>query len=191
MAVAIPFVMLGLTALSAASSAKAGADSAKAQKADAKFQEQQLQVAGNNAMATGERAATEERKQAGLAQSRAVALAAAGGGGASDPTVMNILGNLAGAGEYNALSQLYNAQSEATGDQNQSNALKAGVSATASATQTAGMLQGIGTAFNGGSSFLSKYGGGDTGTLTSADVGTLGTDASTGLSGGGFMGVAG
>lgn len=191
MAVAIPFVMLGLTALSAASSAKAGSDSAKAQKADAKYQAGQLQVASNNALASGERAATGERKQAALATSRAVALAAASGAGASDPTVTNILGNLAGEGEYNALSQLYNAQSESAGDLNQAAALKAGVSASASATKAAGLMQGIGTAVQGSSSFLSKYGESGAGTTIAADDGGLSAGLGTDLGMGGFAGAAG
>lgn len=188
MAVAIPFVMLAMTALSAASSAKAGSDSAKAQKADAKFQERQLVVSQNNTMASGERAATEERKQAQLAQSRAVALAAGSGAGASDPTVTNILGNLAGEGEYNALSQLFNAQSESASDQNQINALKAGVSATASATRTAGLLQGVGTAGQGIGSFLSKYGESSADTGGSIDPSYSG---GLGMFAGGGAGMAG
>lgn len=188
MAVAIPFIMLGLTALSAAGSAKAGSDSAKAQKADAKFEERQLAVSQNNTMASGERAATEERKQAQLAQSRAIALASGSGAGVSDPTVTNILGKLAGEGEYNALSQLFNAQSESASAQNQINALKVGASATANATRTAGLLRGIGTAGNGAGSFLSKYG------ESSADAGG-GIDPSysggLGMFAGGGAGMAG
>jgi hypothetical protein len=186
--------MLGITALSAGASAKAGSDSAKAQKADAKYQAQQLNKAAISSVATGQRAGTEERKQAGLAVSRATALAAGSGAGATDPTVTNILGNLAGEGEYNALADLFNARSQAQDYTDSAAALKAGVSASAAATKAAGLMQGVGTAAQGASSFFSKYGESDYGAtsgMTQTDLYGLGDATGAGMASGGFAGAAG
>jgi hypothetical protein len=48
-----------------------------------------------------------------LAESRALALAAASGGGASSPTVLNIIANLAKEGSYNAARALYAGEEQA------------------------------------------------------------------------------
>lgn len=58
-------------------------------------------------VAASQRQAGEERRQADLAASRALAVAAASGGGVSDPTVVNILANTRGEGAYRAQVALY------------------------------------------------------------------------------------
>ena len=53
------------------------------------------------------------QRAARLAESRAVALAAASGGGASAPTVLNIVGNIAKEGAYNAARAMYAGEEQA------------------------------------------------------------------------------
>jgi len=67
--------------------------------------------------AAGHREAAEEQRNAELAYSRALAVAAASGGGVSDPTVVKILADLQAEGDYRVLSRLYTAEDEAQGIQ--------------------------------------------------------------------------
>jgi hypothetical protein len=83
---------------------------------DAKASEaSQLRYAAGAARASSQRAAAEERRQARLVQSRGLAVAAASGGGASDPTVVNTLADVAAEGEYRALTALYEGSEKSIG----------------------------------------------------------------------------
>lgn len=88
-------------------------------KQGAKFENIQLAAKGKEAFASAQRGALAESKAADLAISRAVAVSAASGGGASDPGVMNIIGNLASEGKTNALSALFEGQSTDVAYQNE------------------------------------------------------------------------
>lgn len=57
-------------------------------------------------VASSQRVAQETQRKGTLIQSRALAEAASGGG-ASDPSIINAIGDLAGQTEYNRLSDLY------------------------------------------------------------------------------------
>jgi len=76
--------------------------------------EQLLQKAGTR-RAAGQRDAEEEQRNTELAYSRALAVAASSGGGVSDPTVVKLIGDLQGEGEYRVLSKLFVAEDEAEG----------------------------------------------------------------------------
>ena len=187
MAVAIPFIMLGMSALGAAGSMSAADDQAEQaelqgqqEQVYANWQAAQLKQKANAERASGQRAAIEERKKGDLTMSRARAVAAASGAGAGDPTVMNILGNLASDTEYNALSRLYEGDSSAQSLETQANALQwqgaqaaqAGTS-LASSTRTAGMFNAIGQIGQSAGSFYGKYGepsGTGTTTTTAPDI---------------------
>lgn len=73
----------------------------------ADLEAQQLEVAGGQAQAAAQRQAHEELRKGRLLQSRALAVAAASGGGASDPTVLDIIGDIAAEGEYRSELALY------------------------------------------------------------------------------------
>ena len=92
--VAIPLIVGG-TLLSAYNQTQM----AKASLAGAKIRAVQLEEKAGQERAISQRKAVNVRRQAKLAESRALALAAASGGGASDPTVMNIISGIAGEGE--------------------------------------------------------------------------------------------
>jgi hypothetical protein len=95
--------------------AKAGADQAAAaaranaarRAQEASFEAQQLRVNAGQDEAAGQIAAREQQRQARLVQSRAIAVAAAGGGSVADPTVVNLLARNAGEGVYRAGLALY------------------------------------------------------------------------------------
>lgn len=77
------------------------------------FQAQQARVNAGQAIAASQRDASEQRRQSALLQSRALALAAASGGGTTDPTVVNVIGNIAGEGAYRAAVSLYRGEEQA------------------------------------------------------------------------------
>lgn len=60
----------------------------------------QLEFQAGQSIAASQRKMLEERRQAQLVQSRAQAVAAASGGGSSDPTVVGIISKIAGEGAY-------------------------------------------------------------------------------------------
>lgn len=104
--------------------------------------------------ASSQREAMEQRRQATLTGSRALTLAAASGGGASDPTVMNILANISGEGEYRALTALYDGEEKA-----RSNEFEAGTRRKeAKNTKTAGYIKAGSTILSAGATMADRYG---------------------------------
>lgn len=85
---------------------------AKAKKQEADFEAAQLMQQANTALASGQAQAIEERRQIGIINSRALAVAAAGGG-AKDPTVINMIARNAAYGSYRAALSLYQGQDRA------------------------------------------------------------------------------
>ena len=95
---------------------------------------------GDLAIAASQRTAMEENRQADLVASRALAVAAASGGGVSDPTMVDILSRTKGEGAYRARVALYEGQARSRamrvsaiggGSFDSSDALKAGYNAAA------------------------------------------------------------
>ena len=68
---------------------------------------------GGLAIAVSQRQALEERRQADLVASRALAVAAASGAGVSDPTVVDLLARTRGEGVYRANVALYEGEARA------------------------------------------------------------------------------
>jgi hypothetical protein len=137
------------TLLSATGSVLGGKATNKASKVEAAA----LRRQAGQTRASSQREAIEQRRDADLAQSRALALAAAGGGGASDPTVVDIISDLEGEGEYRALTALFNGEEQARGLEDEALAArKAGKNA-----KTAGIIGGISTVLTGASSLAGKY----------------------------------
>lgn len=86
----------------------------KAGEKDAAFNAEQLRARAEISRATGQRVAAEERRQARLLQS---AVQARAGGGGMDPTVVKLMADIEGEGEYRALSALYEGETGALGDE--------------------------------------------------------------------------
>ena len=104
--------------------------------------------------AAGTREAAEEQRNAELAYSRALAVAAASGGGVSDPTVVKILADLQAEGDYRVLSRLYTAEDEAQGIQYRSEvALREG-----RARKKLSRFGMASTALSGAATFAERYG---------------------------------
>lgn len=110
MAAWIPLaIKVGGSLLAASGARKAG----KAQNVAAKYEAKQLASQANEAVAASQREAMEQRREANLVGSRALALAAASGGGASDPSVMKLLADLKGEGAYRSSVALYQGEERA------------------------------------------------------------------------------
>lgn len=138
--------------------------SGQAQKSIADYHASQLQRKAGQERAVSQQQAILERRAAGLAQSRARAVAAASGAGAGDPTVRDILAALRGEGEYRAKSALYEGEEIAKGLESEAAATKATAAYNASAanysakaSRTSGYLSAAGTLISGGASYYDKY----------------------------------
>jgi hypothetical protein len=103
LAAAAPYIAAASTVIGAAGAIKQGQDA----NAQAQAQALALRNQANADQAAAERTAIETRRQASYLVSRGQALAAASGAGATDPTVVSVLGQIKGEGEYGALTQLY------------------------------------------------------------------------------------
>jgi hypothetical protein len=107
--------VLGMFTNLAGASQSASASRAAAERARvaAQFDSQQLEQNAGQAFAAGQAAAVEQLRQNRLLQSRAIALIAASGGGASDETVVNLLARNAGEGAYRAQLAVYQGEEKA------------------------------------------------------------------------------
>lgn len=147
---------------SAFGSLQSGSD----EKAAADFQAAQLRQNAGQALASSQREAITVQQQADLVASRALAVAAASGGGASDPTVVKIMAGIAGEGAYRTAVSLYQGEEKARSLLNQAAAVQYnGELAKAAETKNAiGKFVGAGgAAIRGvarGQSLYEKYGGG-------------------------------
>jgi hypothetical protein len=115
-------------------------------------------VAGGQAMAAGTVAAQNMQRRTKLLQSRAQAVAAASGAGASDPTVTDIVANIAGEGAYRSMLDLYDGAEQQRAMNTKADALRyQGKSAV-----TAGYLNAASSWANSsfGKTFFEKYANG-------------------------------
>jgi hypothetical protein len=148
--VALPLVM---TVLGGAAQAGGTILSSNAQARELNLQADQLSTQAGSEHATSQRRAMEERRQARLASSRALALSAAGGG-ADDPSVINAIAGIDQEGEYRALTALYEGNDAAAGLEAEAAARRRG----AKSTKTAGLIKAGSTILSAGSSLYSRYG---------------------------------
>lgn len=113
-------------------------------------------VQAQSVRASGQMAGFEEQRQARLAHSRALALAAASGASASDVTATKILSGLDAEGAYRAKVRLYEAENEARlieyEGRTRARALKDQASAYA--------ISGAASILSAGGSMYSRYGNG-------------------------------
>lgn len=81
----------------------------------AKFEATQQEMAGKEEFAASQRDAETARLEGELIRSRQQAVAAASGGGATDPTIVRLMTDTAKVGELNAQSALYGGESRRRG----------------------------------------------------------------------------
>ena len=98
---------VGMTALNVGTQVLDQQKSKKAAKADAEFEAQQLEASAGRDRAAGQRRAADERRQARLVES---ALQARSGGDVV-PGIVKLQSDIAGEGEYRALTALYGSTS--------------------------------------------------------------------------------
>ena len=124
---------------STAGAAGAAVKQGNTQKAMADYQAEQMKRKAAEEHAAGQRSAIERRDQAGMVQSRQIALAAASGAGTANPTVLDLVEEAAGRGEYFAQGELYQAKSAAAGLRDNAKATAYG----GKAAQDAGYMSGF------------------------------------------------
>lgn len=112
-------------------------------------------VNAGQANATAQRAAVQRQREAGLAIETAQARSAGSGGSATDPTVLNIEGNLKKQGTYNALTELYSGSEAARGFSQEA----ATDTYRGQLARSAGNWNAVGTIISGANTLYGNYGG--------------------------------
>lgn len=92
---------------------EAAAEQGQRRRAAAEFEAENARVAAGQAIAASQRDMLEERRKGELVTSRALALAAASGASATDPTVIRLLSRTSGEAAYRASIALYRGQDQA------------------------------------------------------------------------------
>jgi hypothetical protein len=147
-------VMAELMFVGAGLSAAGAVAGGNAQRASADFAGAQLDQQAGQARASSQRAAIEQRRQAQIANSRLQSLA---GGSGLDPTVVHLAADIAGEGEYRALTALYEGEDSARSMEMKAQAARY----EGKMAQKAGYLKAATSIISGTSqSMLDKYGGG-------------------------------
>ena len=134
------------------------------------FNQQEAEKKAGQAIAISQREAGEQRRMANIDASRALAVAAASGGGVSDPTIVRLIANVKGEGAYRANVALYEGEARArqlrlagfTSDFDDRDLVQSGYNLAASAT---GIKAGL--------SLYAKYGMGGAGSKASGDAATV------------------
>lgn len=96
----------------------------QAAKASANFEGKQRERQAAEERAAGQREAIGKRNEADRLISRGKALAASSGAGVVTPSILDIYGDAAGEGEYNAQTALYGGESRARGQIDAANAAR-------------------------------------------------------------------
>jgi len=107
--------------LSAGSAARAAG---RAQRQAAEYTAQQLEASKGQQRAAAQRASIDEIRKSMALQSRALAVAAASGGGALDPTVLALISGVSAEGQLAAETQIYNGDERARQLQEHANAVR-------------------------------------------------------------------
>jgi hypothetical protein len=145
-----PATTVAGTALTAGSQIGAGIAARRA----GDYQAQQADIAAGQQQAAAQRTAQTVDRQSKVLQSRALAVAAASGGGASDPTVVDLVSRIAGEGAYRSQLALYEGNDAARTLQMRADAARF----QGRQSQTAGFVNAFGTVLKGASSLFDKYG---------------------------------
>lgn len=145
---------MAATAIGTGVSAAGTIAGGNAAKSAADFKAQQFQMQGQTATAEGQRSMLEEQRKTGLLQSTLQARAAGSGAGATDPTVLALGSQIAGRGEYGALTDLFQGQNRAAGLTDEANA----AIATGKAQQIGSDYSAVGTVASGAGSMFRTYG---------------------------------
>lgn len=151
-----------LSVAGTAASALGAVQSGRSQQQAANYQAAQYTQQAGQQRATAQRAAMEQRRRARLAQSSLQARAAASGAGALDPTVLDLEGNIAGEGEYRALTALYEGEEQARGLENAASVKRF----EGKQARSAGNARAMNSVIGGASTLFERFGQGGPPTAT-------------------------
>lgn len=161
--VALPMIGSAVSAMGTIAGGKSAQQAGQAQQQSLEFRAAQEEMQAQESRAAGQRSAQEHRREGVLLQSKLQARAAASGGGASDPTVVNLAEDIAGRSEYGALMEMYKGENRARGLDDQAVGTRmtgAAALAEGNAKRKAANLSAIGTIIGGaGSMFRTASGG--------------------------------
>lgn len=149
----------------AKASTKQAQQEAKNEMIAAEYEARQAEYQGNLSKALSQKEAYEQRRVAVLLASKSLAQAAASGAGASDPDVVNILGNIYAEGAYRSALAMYEGEEQARSYAVVAQARRLGGKSAASAALTEGantarasQMSMFSTLLSGGSAMLETYG---------------------------------
>lgn len=140
----------------------------------AEFAAEQAEQQAGVAIAISQRTAAEQRRQANLVASRALAVASASGAGVSDPTMVKILSDVRGEGVYRASVALYEGEARARQLRLDAAAGRVGglEAQIAGLTREQGAgIAGVGRAAGAAGSLYANYGAGGPGLLNTGGSG--------------------
>jgi len=143
------FAMLAATALQAGGAYSAGKSGYKAARGEAA----QMDALALETQAAKQREAAEIDRQGRYKAGRMLAVAAASGGGAGDPTVQNLISAFGADVTYNKLVALYEGDSAAAKLRAEADAMRE----YGRQMRTAGKMSALSTALSGGASLYSRY----------------------------------
>ncbi len=153
MAQAIP---LALTAASTALQVGGSLSAASSQAGQLRSEATQLDAMAGMDRASSQRTAYEQKRQARLLQSRALAVAGASGGSVSDPDVVNLMARLSGEGEFRALTALYEGEEQARSRELQADARRK----EAKNVKKAALVTAAGKVLESGATMYTRFGNG-------------------------------
>lgn len=152
-----------VSAMGTIAGGKAAQQAGQAGAQSKEFEAKQLEQQAMESRASQQRVAMERRREGVLLNSKMQARAAASGGGADDPTVVNLAQDIAGRSEYGALMEMYKGENRARGleDQAMGSRMTAdALIAEGDAKKKAAKMSAIGTIIGGaGSMFRTASGG--------------------------------
>ncbi|MCX7147536.1 MAG: hypothetical protein NT042_15390 [Sulfuritalea sp.] len=152
---AIPAALSVVSAMGKADAGDAAARVGLQQQAAAQYEAEQLRINAGQSIASAQRAAEEQRRQGMMIQSRAIALAAAGGGSVTDPGLVHLLAGNAGETAYRSAVALYEGEDKARTMRESATAAEYSGAAAAQAgadRQKAAMTLAFGDLIGGGGS---------------------------------------
>jgi hypothetical protein len=160
-------------------SGRAARKAAERNKIYAEFSAQETERDSGLAIALGQRAAMEEKRQSNFVASRALAVAAASGGSVSDPTIVKLLTNIKGEGAYRAGVAMYEGESQARKLRLKAISIRAGAAegvVEGVRQERAYRLAAYGVGLGGAASLYSKYGRGGPGAESFNFIGNYDSD---------------
>lgn len=190
-AVGVTTASVGMTLIGGQQQKKALKAQGQATKQANEFEANVLESNATQAVAAAQRNMIDTQRVTKLAESRAQALAAASGGGATSPTALNVISNIAREGSYNAAKALY--QGEETARMLRLQAFEKRQAGEFAVTESnlagkAAEFGSFGTALGTGGGLYSKYGGRGPAGGTSGGGSSISWDATGGFDGGGTYG---